>query len=108
MRQKKFISEAIISLVLTLLFLFLDYKISLGIVLGFIFSILNYRLIEYRYQNLDSYNIWVVIGSLICILLLGIPLLISFLLSNIFSYIGVMIGLLIIKVKLIIEAFVKK
>lgn len=108
MRQKRFVSEAIIVLVLALLLLFLDYKISLGVILGFIFSVLNYRLIEYRYMNMDAYNALSILGSLICILLLGIPLLISFLLPNIFSYIGVMIGLLVIKVKLIIEAFVKK
>lgn len=108
MRQKRFVSEALIVVLLALLFLFLDYKISLGIILGFIFSMLNYRLIEYRYKNMDTYNIWSILGSLICILILGVPLLISFLLPNIFNYIGVMIGLLIIKTKLIIEAFVKK
>ena len=67
----------------------------------------SYRLI-YRYKNIDTYNVLAILGSLICIALLGIPLLISFLLPNIFSYIGVVIGLLIIKVKLIIEAFIKK
>ena len=108
MGKKPLKVEFLIALLLSILFIFMDKKISLGILLGFLFSFLNYRLIEYRYTNLDTYNVLAVLGSLICITLLGIPLLISFLLPNVFNYVGVMIGLLIIKVKLIIEAFIQK
>ena len=108
MSKKPFKIEFLIALLLSIVFILIDKRISLGILLGFLFSFLNYRLIEYRYKNIDTYNVLAILGSLICIALLGIPLLISFLLPNIFSYIGVVIGLLIIKVKLIIEAFIKK
>lgn len=108
MSKKPFKIEFLIALLLSIVFILIDKRISLGILLGFLFSFLNYRLIEYRYKNIDTYNVLAILGSLICIALLGIPLLISFLLPNIFNYIGVVIGLLIIKVKLIIEAFIKK
>lgn len=108
MSKKSFFSELLLSLLIALVFLLINYKISLGVLLGFTFSFLNYRLIEYRYNHLDTYNSWVVLGALFSTMVLAVPLMISFLLPNIFNYIGVMIGLLVIKVKLIIEAVVKK
>lgn len=108
MSKRGFFSELVLSLLIAAILLLIDYKISLGVLLGFTFSFLNYRLIEYRYNHLEHYNSWVILGALFSTSLLAVPLVISFLLPNIFNYIGVVVGLLVIKVKLIIEAVIKK
>lgn len=108
MSKRGFFSELVLSLLIAAIFLLIDYKISLGVLLGFTFSFLNYRLIEYRYNRLEKYNSWVILGALFSTSLLAVPLVISFLLPSIFNYIGVVVGLLVIKVKLIIEAVIKK
>lgn len=108
MNKKKFIEDLLIAIVISLIFLFIDYKISIGVLVGYGFSYLNYKLIEYRYNHLESYNASFFLGTLVCILVLAIPLIISFLIPSVLNWIGVMIGLLIIRTRLIIEAFVKK
>ena len=108
MNRKAFLNEFLIVLLITLVFMFINYKISFGIILGFIFSILNYRYIEYRYKNLDTYDFSFILKTFLSISLLLLPLLISFLFPDILSYVGVMIGLLVIKIGIIIEAIIKK
>lgn len=108
MNKKKFIEDFIIAIVLSIIFLFVDLKISVGIIIGYGFSYLNYKLIEYRYKDLNKYTPGFMIGSIICILVLALPLLASFIYPKLLSWIGVMIGLMIIRTRLIIEAFIKK
>ena len=108
MNKKEFLLDLLIAVILGVIFLFIDSKISLGIIVGYLFSILNFKLIELRYNGLETYNILAVLGSIFSIAVLAIPLVISFLIPNIMSYIGVFIGLMILRTRLIIEAFVKK
>ena len=108
MNKKMFVEDFCGALILGLIFLFIDYKIAIGIVVGNIFSFLNYKTIEYRFNNLESVNIFTYLGTFLSIAVLILPLIVSFLIPNIMSWIGVTIGLLINKIRLYIGAFINK
>lgn len=108
MNKKKFIEDFVIAIILSIIFLFVDYKISVGVIVGYMFAYLNYKLIEYRYKDLTRYTPGFMIGSILCILVLALPLLMSFIYPNLMSWIGVVMGLMIIRTRLILEAFIKK
>ena len=108
MNKRKYLENSLIVLILSIILLFLDYKISIGVVVGYLFSILNYKFIEYRYNNLETYSPLFFVGSFVSIMILAIPLVLSFIYPNFMSYIGVVIGLMILRTRLIIEAFISK
>ena len=108
MNKRKYLENSLIVLVLSIILLFLDYKISIGVVVGYLFSILNYKFIEYRYNNLETYSPLFFVGSFVSIMILAIPLVLSFIYPNFMSYIGVVIGLMILRTRFIVEAFISK
>ena len=108
MNKRKYLEDSLIVLVLSIILLFADYKLSIGIVFGFLFSILNFKIIEYRYNHLETYGPLFFIGSLVSIMVLAIPLVLSFIYPSFMNYIGVVIGLMILRIRLIIEAFISK
>lgn len=103
-----FIEDFCIALFLAVAFLFINFRISIGIIVGYAFSYLNYKTIEYRYNNLEVVNIFTYLGSLLSVGVLILPLVISFLIPTVLNWIGVVIGLLINKIRLIIGAFLNK
>lgn len=108
MNKKMFISSFVVALGLIIIFLFIDFKISIGMLLGYGFSLLNYKAIEYRYTDIEKKKRYFVLLKILSTSLLVIPLLISFLIPNYINFIGTAIGLLIIKLIIIANAFIKK
>jgi len=106
--RKKFFEDFLVSLIIGIIFLFIDNKISIGILVGYGFSIINYKMIEYRYYHLEKVTIFTYIGIFLSIGVLVLPLMISFIFPGLFSWIGVAIGLFINRTRLIIEGFLKK
>lgn len=108
MNKRKYIEDLLIAVIISIIFLFIDYKISIGVLVGYLFACLNFKLIEYRYNHLETYNVWFIIGTIIGIGILALPLLLSVLYPSFMSWIGVFIGLMIIRTRIIIEAILNK
>ena len=105
---KKYIEELILGIII-LLFVIVDYKIALGILIGFLFALINKKLLTYRINHLmesKKVSLLARFGGFISILLLSIPLLLSFLYPNILSWIGAFIGLLFDKLFLYLKTFI--
>lgn len=107
MNDRNFKVLKLIFMLICIILIFIDYKIGLGIMLGIIFSDINYRFIEYRYRNLNVYSFKQVIGILLSISILIVPVALSFIFPNIFNWIGVAIGLLLSKISIIILSLKK-
>ena len=103
-----FISSFVVALGLIIIFLFVDFKISIGILLGYGFSLLNYKTIEYRYTDIEKKKNYFILLKILSLSLLVIPLLISFLIPTYINFIGTAIGLIIIKLVIVADAFIKK
>lgn len=103
-----FISSFVVALGLIIIFLFIDFKISIGILLGFGFSLLNFKVIEYRYTDIEKKKKYFILLKILSSFLLVLPLLISFLIPNYINFIGTAVGLLIIKLVIVTNAFIKK
>jgi len=108
MDKKKYFEDFCVSLIIGIVFLFIDFRVSSGVIIGYFFSIINYKMIEYRYNHLESVDAFTYISIFLSIGMLALPILISVLLPNLLSWIGVTIGLMINRTRLIIEAFLKK
>ena len=108
MNKKMFISSFVVALGLIIIFLFVDFKISIGILLGYGFSLLNYKTIEYRYTDIEKKKNYFILLKILSLSLLVIPLLISFLIPTYINFIGTAIGLIIIKLVIVADAFIKK
>ncbi|MBQ1508378.1 MAG: ATP synthase subunit I [Erysipelotrichaceae bacterium] len=88
--------------------LLFDFRITLGILLGLVFSVLHQRFLEYRTDRIlsaASVGVLAYLGSLLSLLLLALPLLISFLLPGVFHWGGVFVGLMYRKFVLYFESF---
>ena len=93
------------------IFAIYDYRISLGIVLGYLFSLIHSKLIASRFNALfDNQRVktTVYFGFLLDLIVLCIPIAIAMLLPKIFHFFGVFIGLMFEKYSLYFEAFRKK
>ena len=108
MNKRDLIQDFFAVLILGLLFLFIDFRLSVGLICGFAFAYLNYKLIEHRYNNLDKVSVFTYLGIFLSTFVLMVPLIISFLLPQLLSWAGVLIGLLVIKAGIIIRASLKK
>ncbi len=106
--MKKYIREILI-LFLSLLFLFIDHRLTLGVLLGYPFSVIHLWLINKRYRSLDAErpsSFIVFGGSYLGIFLLVIPLVIAVLLPQYFNFIGVLIALMMNRIVMIVEAVI--
>lgn len=90
---------------ISLIFLFIDHRVSVGLLFGFLCSVLNYKLIEFRYSRMKKYSRWIYLGIFAGILILTLPLLFSFLFPDVMNWIGALAGLLAVKISLYIKAF---
>ena len=91
-----------------IIFLFFDFRVTLGVLLGYAFSLLHQRFLEYRMDAVlknREVTSWTYFGNILSLLLLAVPLLIPFLLPQVFHWAGALIGLLYRKYYLYISAF---
>ena len=89
--------------------LLLDYRISLGILLGLLFTFFHQKFLEFRVDALiraSEVSVLTYLGPLLGIVLLSLPILLCFLLPQVFHWSGVLIGLLYSKMFMYIEAFI--
>ena len=106
--MKKHIREILI-LFLSLLFLFIDHRLTLGVLLGYPFAVIHLWLIQKRYNSLNAdkpSSLIVFGGSYLGIFLLIIPLMIAVLLPQYFNFIGVLAALVMNRIVMIIEAVI--
>ena len=88
--------------------LLFDFRITLGLLLGFAFSLLHQRFLEYRTDRIlssASVGVLAYIGGVLSLLLLALPLLLSFFLPGVFHWGGVFVGLMNRKFVLYFESF---
>ena len=102
MSKKVYLISGILVAIISVIFLFFDWKISTGTILGFLFSMGNLEIITRSYSKLGEvvpkdFVLW----QFVRFLLLVVPLLLSFLLPNVFHYIGVVIGLTVYRLAMI-------
>lgn len=91
-----------------LVLLFIDYRYSTGILFGFLCSYVNYRMIEHRYRHLNEKSRLIFLRILLSTSVLYVPLLLSFLFPQYMNWLAALIGLLVIKGSIVIDAFVSK
>ncbi len=105
---KKYLREILFGIIFVLTLLF-DYRISLGLLLGVLFSYLQVKLITVRADGIlrrRKAGFLVFLSSILSVAAMAIPLLITFLLPDIFSWIGTFIGMIYGKMYLYISAFI--
>jgi len=106
--EKKVLKLSItITLIMSILALFVNYKFTLGLLCGQIFFIFYLLILSYvmnrRLQGRND-DIWTILLKIGRISLLGIPMLLAFLFPNIFDIFGAFIGVMMFKICTIIEA----
>ena len=111
-KTDKFTSEIKILVGMIVIALFVKWQIATGIVLGCIFASLYGKILERRFSALLSNHadskVVTIVGTIISFMLLAMPILIAFLLPEIFNFLGVFIGLIYRKYFIYLEAFRKK
>ncbi len=111
-KTDKFTSEIKILVGMIVIALFVKWQIATGIVLGCIFASLYGKVLERRFSTLLSNRtdskVDTIVGTIISFLLFATPILISFLLPQVFHFFGVFIGLIYRKYFIYLEAFRKK
>ena len=108
MSKRVFLGASIAVIGISLIFLFIDHRVSVGLLFGFLCSVLNYKLIEFRYKRMMKYSKWIYLGIFAGVLILVIPLFVSILFPDVMNWIGAFIGLMSIKIGLYLEAFIGK
>lgn len=94
----------LIIVAISALLLIMNYRFSLGLLLGCASYYANYWFLEYKYTNLLSNSkVQMFIWSLLGIFILAFGLILSFLLPNIFSCWFVLIGIVLSKYMMIAE-----
>lgn len=102
----------IVALIAAAITSFIDYKISLGIILSAVFSMINMLLLSESMKKVISsqtpaYGLMIA-GNMIRFTLLFAMIYIAYKLPNLFSMVGVAIGLTLFMVALVIDAVRKK
>lgn len=106
--EKKVLKLSItITLIMSILALFVNYQFTLGLLCGQLcFSIYFLNLCYSIDKQLkgDAWKIWTILLKVGRIILLGIPMLFAFLWPNIFNIFGAFIGVMMFKICTIIGA----
>ncbi|MEA5026821.1 MAG: ATP synthase subunit I [Erysipelotrichaceae bacterium] len=112
MNKKELIVSAVISLISALGMLFVDFRISTGIVLGFSFSILHLFLLARSVDGILTGKkgnfLFVLISSLFRYAVIALPLIIALLYSDYFNVFGAVAGFLVYKLVLVMFAVINK
>ena len=106
--MKKNLREILFGIIFVI-FLFFDFRISLGMLLGALFSFLQMKLITVRTDGIlrrRKAGFLVFLSSFLSVAAMAIPLAITFLLPEVFSWIGTFIGMIFGKMFLYISAFI--
>lgn len=89
-----------------------DWRISTGIVIGYFFAFIHSKFLAYRFNKMFDARktsiFLITMGSLLGMMILVIPIALSFVLPSAFHFIGVFIGLTFNKYYLYIGSFKKK
>jgi hypothetical protein len=84
------------------------YQLSVGLVLGYVCSLLHLRLLSYRVDRIlkqDRVGVLAYLGPLLGLAVLACPLYAAFAFPEHISWIGVFIGMMARKVMLYVQAF---
>ena len=103
--------ELFLVAILAIIGLIINYRIGLGILLGYAFSVLHYQFLKYRVNsilNQREVSIFAYIGSILGIGLLALPIWISFLCPQLFHWAGVLVGLIYRKMAMYGKEAVRK
>ena len=102
----------IVALITAVVCAFIDYKISLGVILAAAFSMINMLMLSESMKKVMSSDTpaygMMVVGNMVRFTLLFAMIYIAYKLPNLFSMIGVAIGLILFMVALVIDALRKK
>lgn len=108
---KKLLTKSYFLLIVTIvIFLFIDWRISTGIVLAYPFSYFQSKLITLRFTKPAEGGraLLVAFGFFIDLLILAVPMIITGFFNEYFSFIGVFIGLIFEKYYLFFRVLVIK
>ena len=99
------------ALVLSIIFIFIDTRVTAGILLGSIFSYIYLYLLHKSYDNLLNKDISkksMFFKVMLRMMVLVVPLLISCLLPQIFNIFGAFAGLILFKFVMYADSFIKR
>ena len=110
MNKILYLISFIVSLLASLICLFIKWQISTGIILGTVFSLIYFFLLNKSYSidengNLNKGN---PLGFFLRIIIIALPLLISCLLPNYFNIFGAFGGVMLFRIVMMITFFKKR
>ena len=108
MNKKMLMIDMLIAIGAALIFLFIDFRFSTGILFGFFCSWVNYKMIEHRYRDLGEKSRLIFIRIMLSTTVLYVPLLLSFLFPQYMNWVAALAGLLLIKTGIVIDAYIRK
>jgi len=107
MDKKVYKITSLLAISLGLISLFINYQFALGVILGYVFSMIYLFTLEKSYANLNSdyeINFFHYLLVIVRYILLALPMLIACLLPQVFNVFGAFVGLILFKVSLLIIA----
>lgn len=97
-------------IVIIAIFAIIDWRIAVGIIIGYPFSLLHSWLLKIRFSNITTAKPRVVVylGTIVSMLIFACPMLISMLMPQFVHFFGVFIGLIYHKYFLYVQAIRNK
>lgn len=110
MKKDLFIICGIVSLLVSIVCYFINWKIATGIILGTAFSLLYFYVLNLSFKmNEDgTLNRGSALLGVVRILIIAMPLFIAFMLPNVFNFFGAFAGVMIFRIIMMIVFFIKK
>lgn len=110
MNKHIYLISLLVSIIASLICLFFDWKISLGIILGVISSFIYFYALNKSYKLNDdgTINRGGFILFIVRILIIAFPLLIACLLPNVFNIFGAFGGVMLFRIVMIVYFFKEK
>ena len=105
----KIIRKEYILLVIILIAMLINYRIALGIILGYIFYLIYQYLLEKRVDYIlkaKEVNFLSYISNILSLVILALPFLISLLFPKVFHWSGALIGMMFVKIYMYINSFI--
>ena len=101
--------STLVLIVITVIAAIIDWRIALGILIGYLFSLLHSGFLKVRFGNLTSggVKLRVYLGLLVSFMIFACPMLIAMLLPQYVHFIGVFIGLMFPKYAMYVQVFKK-
>lgn len=106
--QKQWIRSFILATILSLLSCLVDFRIGVGIMLGSVFSILNFIMVVFAFSKVMDYRstskLSVFTSFLFRMIVLAIPLALGIFLPNLVNIYGAVAGILLNKIVMYIDS----